>query len=126
MVQVLDTFENLWLEQTSFIAGDNLTVADIFAVCEIEQLKVTGYDPYVGRPKLAAWYERVKNQTSPYYDEAHKKINSMYDKFLKILYKLIFNFEFSVFITYRSLFGLVILKNKIANLFKSKPRKVNK
>lgn len=77
MVICLDTIENVWLGKTNFIAGDNLSVADILAVCEIEQLKVTGYEPYEGRPKLAAWYERVKSETNPYYDEAHQAVNCM-------------------------------------------------
>lgn len=33
----LDILEKTWLEKTDFLCGTKLTVADIFAACEIEQ-----------------------------------------------------------------------------------------
>lgn len=71
METCLDTIENVWLGDNKFITGNTMTVADIFAACEIEQPRIAGYDPKEGRPKLAAWFERVKKETNPYYDEAH-------------------------------------------------------
>lgn len=35
--KTLDIIENIWLKATPFIAGDNLSVADVFAACDIEQ-----------------------------------------------------------------------------------------
>lgn len=35
--EALDKIEQRWLNQSKFIAGDKLTVADLFAACEIEQ-----------------------------------------------------------------------------------------
>ena len=35
------------------------------------------YDPCEGRPNMKAWMERVKNETNPYYDEAHSILNKM-------------------------------------------------
>lgn len=35
----LDIVENVWLENTEFLCGNQLTVADIFAACEIEQTR---------------------------------------------------------------------------------------
>lgn len=37
MLSCLDNVEKLWLSQEKYIAGDVLTVADLFAACEIEQ-----------------------------------------------------------------------------------------
>lgn len=34
----LDTLENVWLSQGDFLIGDDVTVADLWAICEIEQL----------------------------------------------------------------------------------------
>ena len=33
----LETMENIWLEKNHYIAGDDLTVADLLATCELEQ-----------------------------------------------------------------------------------------
>lgn len=37
MENTLDQIENDWLGDKKWIAGDEITVADIFAACEIEQ-----------------------------------------------------------------------------------------
>uniref|UniRef100_A0A182QJH9 Uncharacterized protein n=1 Tax=Anopheles farauti TaxID=69004 RepID=A0A182QJH9_9DIPT len=55
-----------------FLAGDTISVADLSAACELEQAKIAGYDPCDGRPALAAWMAAVRQQTNPFYDEAHR------------------------------------------------------
>jgi len=40
-----------------------------------------GYDPNEGRPKLAAWYNRVKQETKPHYDDVSKVIDLVIKKF---------------------------------------------
>lgn len=87
MVDCLDTIENVWLDSGKYIVGDNYSIADIFAACEIEQVRLAGYSPFEGRPRLAAWYERVKKESNPYYDEAHSIINKMIEKDLLNLHK---------------------------------------
>lgn len=94
MVTCLDNMERLWLNSGLYITGDQLTAADVWAACEIEQLSklflyfktspnryvyylfiaMTGYDPKIGRPKLAAFLERVRNETNPYFDQAHQQV----------------------------------------------------
>ncbi|KRT86754.1 Glutathione S-transferase [Oryctes borbonicus] len=74
MENSLDNMEKLWLSNGPYITGNHLTAADIWAACEIEQLTATGYDPKAGRPKLAAFLERVRNEANPFYDEAHEEI----------------------------------------------------
>lgn len=80
MVDCLNLIEKIWLESGNFIVGDDFSIADIFAACEIEQVRIAGYNPFEGRPKLAAWYERVKKESNPFYDEAHSIINKMIEK----------------------------------------------
>ncbi|XP_058444862.1 glutathione S-transferase theta-1-like [Malaya genurostris] len=74
MIACLDFIEtNLLTEEKRFIAGGReISIADLVAACEIEQPKLTGYDARVGRPKLAAWMQRVRERTQQDYDEAHK------------------------------------------------------
>ncbi|XP_032684009.1 glutathione S-transferase theta-3-like [Odontomachus brunneus] len=73
----LDFIENTWLKDNLFLTGDTISVADILGACEIEQPRLAGYDPKMGRPRLTAWMERVAKETSPHYQDAHKFLNQM-------------------------------------------------
>ncbi|XP_058066715.1 glutathione S-transferase theta-1-like [Anopheles bellator] len=75
MEKCLDFIESEYLGHGSpYIAGDEISVADLLAACEIEQAKMAGYDPCAGRPKLTEWMARVRDATNPYYDQAHKLV----------------------------------------------------
>jgi hypothetical protein len=41
---------------------------------------MANYDPFSERPKLRRWYERVKSEISPYYEEAHVIVNKVIQK----------------------------------------------
>lgn len=41
---------------------------------------MAGYDPKKGRPRLAAWMERVAKEISPHYQEGHKFLNILAEK----------------------------------------------
>uniref|UniRef100_A0A182UKQ6 glutathione transferase n=1 Tax=Anopheles melas TaxID=34690 RepID=A0A182UKQ6_9DIPT len=76
MERSLDFIEREYLgSDARFIAGDEITVADLLAACEIEQPRMAGYDPCEGRPNLTQWMARVRESTNPYYDQAHKLVN---------------------------------------------------
>ncbi|XP_035772655.1 glutathione S-transferase theta-1-like [Anopheles albimanus] len=75
MDSCLDFIEREFLGHGSpFIVGDQISIADLVAACEMEQPKMAGYDPCAGRPNLTQWMERVRNATNPYYDQAHKLV----------------------------------------------------
>ncbi|GJQ73308.1 GstT1 [Trypoxylus dichotomus] len=71
MVECLNGFEKVWLARGPFIAGNEVTAADLWAACEVEQPRICGYDPREGRPTLNAWIERVKTHFNPTYDKVH-------------------------------------------------------
>ncbi|KAK2577369.1 hypothetical protein KPH14_003485 [Odynerus spinipes] len=75
MLDCLSLIENTWLKDKPFLTSDKISVSDIFGVCEVEQLRLAGYDPRESGPVLAEWIERVRKETNPYYDEAHKFLN---------------------------------------------------
>ncbi|RZC33642.1 GST C domain containing protein, partial [Asbolus verrucosus] len=77
MVACLNNIENIWLADTPYLSGDQISAADIFAACEIEQTRIAGFDPTEGRPILGAWLEKVRNETSPFYEEAHTVLNKL-------------------------------------------------
>jgi hypothetical protein len=41
---------------------------------------MAGYDARTEYPKIAAWMERVQQDLSPYYDEAHHVVNKIANK----------------------------------------------
>lgn len=49
---------------------------------------MAGYEPTKGRPVLNNWLERVKNETHPYYEEAHVIVNKIVAKQNKAQAKL--------------------------------------
>ena len=43
--KTLDQFETIWLDNGNkkFLCGDKISVADVFAACELEQPAIAGY-----------------------------------------------------------------------------------
>lgn len=72
MLKCLSLIENIWLKDKPYLTGDKISISDIFGACELEQLRMAGYDPCENGPRLADWLERVRKETNPHYDEAHK------------------------------------------------------
>ncbi|EDV95143.1 GH17734 [Drosophila grimshawi] len=71
MERNLDIVEEVWLNKKEFLTGPTLTVADIFAACEIEQTRMADYDVRIKYPKIRAWLKRVRQSCNPHYDAAH-------------------------------------------------------
>ncbi|XP_078043965.1 glutathione S-transferase theta-1 [Augochlora pura] len=80
MIECLDLLENVWLKDKPFLIGSEPTIADLLGACEIEQVRLTGFDPREGRPHLTNWLTRVKEVTNPYYKEAHTLIELLTEK----------------------------------------------
>ncbi|KAJ8942023.1 hypothetical protein NQ318_002777 [Aromia moschata] len=81
MVNSLDQLEELFLSDGPFINGfQKITIADVLAACEVEQTRMTGFEPTEGRPMLQAWLDRVKNECNPYYEEAHQVVRNNTEK----------------------------------------------
>ncbi|TMW53974.1 hypothetical protein DOY81_000906 [Sarcophaga bullata] len=73
----LTDFENLFLHSKKFMVGDNVSFADLMAICEIDQSKHIGFNPFNNCNKLSRWYNDVREELGPYYttvcdDFAHK------------------------------------------------------
>jgi len=84
MEDTLANFENFWLDggKKNYIGvKEQISVADIWACCELEQPSMAGYDVREGRPVLKAYMDRVISDLSPEYDDAHKIVRMMVKKF---------------------------------------------
>ncbi|CAH1773156.1 unnamed protein product [Owenia fusiformis] len=65
---LLDKLEKIWLKETPYLAGNDITIADLQLITELTQVESTGYDMVKGRPKLEAWMQLVKDILQPHYD----------------------------------------------------------
>ena len=69
-----DMFENHFLKDTKFIAGDEISIADLQAVCEFTQFWMVHVDPTEGYPRLAQWMKDVQAALGPSFDEVHQVV----------------------------------------------------
>ncbi|XP_039962709.1 glutathione S-transferase theta-1 [Bactrocera tryoni] len=83
--QNLKNFENHFLNKNKFVIGENISYADLMAICEIDQPKFIGFDPFNHHPKLGKWYDRVREELGPYY----KKVAIEFDNKLRTAEKKI-------------------------------------
>jgi len=57
--KALDSIENIWLKDKPFLAGSEITLADLSLACELAQLTLLDYD-LSSRPRLSAWLKKMK------------------------------------------------------------------
>ncbi|XP_006019954.1 glutathione S-transferase theta-2B [Alligator sinensis] len=71
----LKQFEEKFLEDKPFIAGSEISLADLVAVVEIMQPVGAGYEIFKPRPKLAEWQGRVEEAIGKeLFQEAHEQV----------------------------------------------------
>ncbi|XP_075156737.1 glutathione S-transferase theta-3-like [Haematobia irritans] len=70
----LELMENMWLKNSKFLTGNNLSAADVFGACEVEQIRCCGYEIKQKYPNVYAWIENVRRELDPHFNEAHKLI----------------------------------------------------
>lgn len=96
----MDELEEFWTDST-FITGNCLSIADVFAACEVEQssmgedtfnptekwlfnhnyllTEIIGVDAFASRPRLAAWFQHTRKQLEPQFTEQHQAIYRITD-----------------------------------------------
>ncbi|KAF5893830.1 glutathione S-transferase theta-3-like [Clarias magur] len=73
----LKLIEEKFLQDRPFIAGDQISLADLVAIVEIMQPVGAGLDVFEGRPKLSAWKDRVRAEIgADLFDEVHQGVLS--------------------------------------------------
>ncbi|CAF1168290.1 unnamed protein product [Adineta steineri] len=80
----IDDLENIWLKRSSYLADDHLTFADLLGICELMLPIAAGYHLNQEKfPRVHDWMQRVKQETQPYFDEAHAASMRMRREILK-------------------------------------------
>merc|ERR1711874_726607 len=69
------------LDEKTYVAGDKISVADIMAVCELDQPSMAGYVVSKDRKVLADYLQRVRQDLNPHYNEVSDIVFKMRDKF---------------------------------------------
>lgn len=76
----LDKLESMFLRRQPFLCGDDITVADLLAACELTQPLGGGRDVLKERPQLQRWRSRVQSAVGEAFDEAHSVLYALRDR----------------------------------------------
>ena len=75
-----DMIENYFLKDKKFIGGDEISIADLQAVCEFTQFWMVHIDPGEGYPHIAQWIKDVQAAVGQeVFDEVHVFVCSTRD-----------------------------------------------
>ncbi|XP_059909119.1 glutathione S-transferase theta-2 isoform X2 [Gadus macrocephalus] len=77
----LDMLESMFLKRQPFLCGDDITLADLLAVCELMQPLGGDRDVLSDRPKLQRWRSRVQSALGESFDDAHSVLYKLRDNF---------------------------------------------
>ncbi|KAM3940621.1 glutathione S-transferase theta-1-like [Leptodactylus fuscus] len=73
--ETLTALQEKFLQDKPFLAGDEISIADVVALVEIMQPIAAGVDVFEDKPKLSAWKQRVEEAIgADLFKEAHEKI----------------------------------------------------
>ncbi|KAL4423418.1 hypothetical protein ABPG77_009996 [Micractinium sp. CCAP 211/92] len=87
--RALQAIDTVWLHDSPFVAGRHqISIADLLLSCEIEQLCLldaaelgpTMDQLLAPHARLQAWLARVRQATSPHYDEVHALLRKARDR----------------------------------------------
>jgi len=82
--KTLDHIEKVFLRDSPFVNGFNdVSIADLLTVAELEQPLAANYDFLTNRPVLAAYMKRVQDRLNPHYDFAHQYIRKIRESVIK-------------------------------------------
>ncbi|KAM4616977.1 glutathione S-transferase theta-2 [Polymixia lowei] len=76
----LDRLESMFLKRQAFLCGEDITLADLLAICELMQPLGGGRDILKDRPKLQQWRNRVQSALGESFDHAHAVLYGLRDR----------------------------------------------
>ncbi|XP_041644573.1 glutathione S-transferase theta-2 [Cheilinus undulatus] len=76
----LDKLESMFLRRQPFLCGDDITLADLLAICELMQPLGGDRDVLQKRPQLQRWKNRVQSAIGDSFDQAHTILYALRDR----------------------------------------------
>jgi glutathione S-transferase len=77
---VVRHLDKYYLKDNGFLCGNDISIADISAVCELMQLHVIDEDDIIQQnEKVMTWFTRVKSRLGPAFDEGHRIVYKVHD-----------------------------------------------
>ncbi|XP_058470018.1 glutathione S-transferase theta-2 [Solea solea] len=76
----LDKLETMFLRRQPFLCGDDITVADLLAVCELMQPLGGDRDVLQNHPPLQRWRTRVQSAVGDSFNQAHAVLYALRDR----------------------------------------------
>ncbi|XP_056130348.1 glutathione S-transferase theta-2 isoform X2 [Lampris incognitus] len=78
--ETLDRLESMFLKRQPFLCGDDITLADLLAICELMQPVGGDRDVLENRPQLQQWRRRVQSALGESFDQAHAVLYALRDR----------------------------------------------
>ncbi|XP_070821009.1 glutathione S-transferase theta-2 [Chaetodon trifascialis] len=80
LADTLDKLESMFLRHQPFLCGDDITLADLLAICELMQPMGGGRDVLQQHPQLQRWRSRVQSAVGESFDRAHAVLYGVRDR----------------------------------------------
>ena len=74
LLKTFDVLNESTLRDNKFLIGDEISIADIQAVCEMTQHWMVGRDLYAGYPNIERWVAACMVELQPHFDKVHAMI----------------------------------------------------
>eukprot|EP00794_Sanderia_malayensis_P001498 gene1498-1654_t len=74
-------FDNYFLKQTPFISSDEISIADLMAICEFSQMELLERDFISLTPSIEKWLTMCKDELGETYHDVHAILNKLGNKF---------------------------------------------
>lgn len=75
LLKAVSNFEKHFLAKGKFVAGDEISIADLKPLCELTQLWMSDIKPYEAGSRVEQWMNDCKEKLQPHFDTAHKVVH---------------------------------------------------
>ena len=83
ITKALTHITDYFLQDNPYLAGDEISLADIIGVCEICHIEGVEEDAlYTSNAKISAWISRVRKRLEPHFDAATMKLLAVKQKYI--------------------------------------------
>ena len=80
MKKSLNVIENYFLKNQKFVAGDEISIADLLFLCEVTQYWIAQTNLCEGRPNMTRWLGDCQKVLASHFDELHKAVYEVRDR----------------------------------------------